>query len=209
MSEQQTANDQEQVDDVMGADAGQASSATNHDEVEKPEANETAEASESTEAKAELSEEQKIAQLEELVAKAQEDVLRAQAEAQNARRRSDTDVEKARKFALERFVGDLLPVVDNLDRALDAMDTEDESLKTAIEGIELTRKSFLDTLSKNHVVQIDPAGEPFDPETHQAMTMVPNPDLEPNTVMDVFQKGYSLHGRLIRPAMVVVSKAAE
>lgn len=163
----------------------------------------------SDEQKEELTDEQKITLLANDLAKAKEDVLRAQAEAQNARRRSEGDVEKARKFALERFVGDLLPVVDNLDRALDAIDQDDETFKSVVEGIELTRKSFLDTLAKNHVVQIDPAGEPFDPEIHQAMTMVPNPDLEPNTVMDVFQKGYSLNGRLIRPAMVVVSKAAD
>ena len=157
----------------------------------------------------ERTDEQKIEVLANELAKAKEDVLRAQAEAQNSRRRSEADVEKARKFALERFVGDLLPVVDNLDRALAAIDQGDESLKSVTEGIELTLKSFLDTLNKHNVTQIDPAGEPFDPEIHQAMTMVPNPDLEPNTVMDVFQKGYSLNGRLIRPAMVVVSKAAE
>jgi len=162
----------------------------------------------SEESKEELSDEQKISLLANDLAKAKEDVLRAQAEVQNARRRSESDVEKARKFALERFAGDLLPVVDNLDRALEAIDQNDETFKSVVEGIELTRKSFLDTLAKNHVVQIDPAGEPFDPEIHQAMTMVPNPDLEPNTVMEVFQKGYSLNGRLIRPAMVVVSKAA-
>ena len=156
-----------------------------------------------------LSDQQKIELLANDLAKAKEDVLRAQAEAQNARRRSETDVEKARKFALERFVGDLLPVVDNLERALDAIDQTDETFKSVVEGIELTRKSFLDTLARHQVVQIDPAGQPFDPENHQAMTMVPNPNLEPNTVMDVFQKGYSLNGRLIRPAMVVVSQAAE
>ena len=156
-----------------------------------------------------LGDQQKIELLANDLAKAKEDVLRAQAEAQNARRRSETDVEKARKFALERFVGDLLPVVDNLERALDAIDQTDETFKSVVEGIELTRKSFLDTLARHQVVQIDPAGQPFDPENHQAMTMVPNPNLEPNTVMDVFQKGYSLNGRLIRPAMVVVSQAAE
>ena len=156
-----------------------------------------------------LGDQQKIELLANDLAKAKEDVLRAQAEAQNARRRSETDVEKARKFALERFVGDLLPVVDNLERALDAIDQTDETFKSVVEGIELTRKSFLDTLTRHQVVQIDPADQPFDPENHQAMTMVPNPNLEPNTVMDVFQKGYSLNGRLIRPAMVVVSQAAE
>ena len=156
-----------------------------------------------------LTQEQQIEGLRDQLATAKEDVLRAQAEALNARRRSETDVEKARKFALERFVNDLLSVVDNLDRALDAVDVEDESSKSVVEGIELTRKSFLDTLAKHQVVQIDPADEPFNPEEHQAVTMVPNPDVEPNTVLEILQKGYSLNGRLIRPAMVVVSKAAD
>jgi len=160
-----------------------------------------------------LSDEEKVEalanQLAQVQAKAQEDVLRAQAEAQNARRRADAEVDKARKFALERFVGDLLPVIDNLDRALSSIDADDEGFKGIAEGIELTRNSFIDTLSKYQVEQVDPAGEPFDPELHQAMTMVPNPDLEPNTVMDVFQKGFRLNGRLIRPAMVVVSKAVD
>ena len=130
------------------------------------------------------------------------------AEAQNARRRAEQDVEKARKFALERFSGDLLPVVDNLERALQAAAEAPEANAIA-EGVDLTLRSFLDVLKKNGIEQVDPGGEPFNPELHQAMTMVPNPDLEPNTVMDVMQKGYTLNGRLLRPAMVVVSKPAE
>ncbi len=100
-------------------------------------------------------------------------------------------------------------MIDNLERALDNMNVEDEALKSVVEGIELTLKSFQDTLTKHSVIAVNPAGEPFDPQQHQAMTMVPNPDVEPNTVIDVFQKGYTLHGRLVRPAMVVVSKAAD
>jgi len=157
----------------------------------------------------EASEENDLEELQAQLQIAKEDVLRAQAEVMNIRRRAEGDVEKARKFALERFVGDLLPVVDNLDRALAVIDIEDDSLKAVVEGIELTRKSFLDTLEKNQVKSIDPQGEPFNPEAHQAMTMVPNPDVEPNTVLEVFQKGYSLNGRLIRPAMVLVSKSVE
>ncbi|MCV6614021.1 MAG: nucleotide exchange factor GrpE [Cellvibrionaceae bacterium] len=151
-----------------------------------------------------------IGQIEALnneLAQAKDQAIRAQAEAQNVRRRAEQDVEKAHKFGLEKFVGDMLTVVDNLERALGAMDAEDEALKASREGIELTHKSLLDGLKRHKVEQIDPAGEPFDPEYHQAMTMVPNPEVEPNTVMDVFQKGYTLHGRLVRPAMVVVAKA--
>jgi molecular chaperone GrpE len=172
----------------------------------EPESGETVEET-SSQSGEDMSPEEEIAELQGQLEKAKEDVLRAQAEVMNIRRRAEGDVEKARKFALERFVGDLLPVVDNLDRALAAIDVEDESLKSVVEGIELTRKSFLDTLEKNQVKSIDPAGEPFNPEEHQAMTMVPSPDVEPNTVLEVFQKGYSLNGRLIRPAMVVVSKS--
>lgn len=151
----------------------------------------------------------KIESLSAAMDAAKEQVLRSQAEAQNARRRAEQDVEKAHKFGQEKLLQDLLPVVDNLERALAAMDTENPDLKAVVEGIELTHKSFIDALAKYKVEPINPKGEPFDPELHQAMTMVPSPDVEPNTVIDVFQKGYTLHGRLVRPAMVVVSKAAE
>ncbi len=139
---------------------------------------------------------------------AKDAALRAAAEAQNARRRAEQDVEKARKFALERFSGDLLPVVDNLERALQSA-AEAEDVAAIAEGVDLTLRSLLDALKKHGIEAVDPAGEPFDPQLHQAMTMVPNPDMEPNTVMDVMQKGYTLNGRLLRPAMVVVSKAAD
>lgn len=137
---------------------------------------------------------------------AKEQVLRSQAEAQNARRRADQDIEKAHKFGQEKLVVDLLPVVDNLERALDSLNLDDPSFKAIIEGIQLTHKSFIDVLAKHKIEAVNPEGEPFDPELHQAMTMVANPDVEPNTVIEVFQKGYTLHGRLVRPAMVVVSK---
>lgn len=145
--------------------------------------------------------------LSEEIASLKEQVLRAHADAQNTRRRAEQDVEKARKFALDKFVADLLPVADNLERAIAAGNPEDETQKAVIDGVELTLKSLLDTLKKYNVEAVNPAGEPFDPQLHQAMTMVPNPDMEPNTVMDVFQKGYTLNGRLVRPAMVVVSSA--
>lgn len=138
---------------------------------------------------------------------ARENALRAQADAQNARRRAEQDVEKAHKFGLERMVNDLLPVVDNLERALSAIDASNEALAPVAEGIQLTLKSFIDSLARHHVVAVDPQGAPFDPQLHQAVSAVPNPDVEPNTVLNVFQKGYTLHGRLVRPAMVVVSKA--
>jgi molecular chaperone GrpE len=147
-----------------------------------------------------------LSQLQEDLLTARDAALRAQADAQNVKRRAEQDVEKARKFALERFASDLLPVVDNLERALEAASGDDEAIKPIAEGVELTLKSFIDVLGKNKVDVVDPQGEPFDPNLHQAITMIENKEVEPNTVTAVMQKGYSLNGRLIRPAMVMVSK---
>ena len=137
---------------------------------------------------------------------AKDAALRAQADAMNVQRRADQEIEKARKFALERFCGDLLSVVDNLERALESSGDEQGSAALA-EGVELTRKGFMDVLAKYGVETVDPQGEPFDPETAQAMSMVEQPDVEPNSVVAVMQRGYLLNGRLLRPAMVMVSKA--
>ncbi len=147
-----------------------------------------------------------VAQLQEDLVGARDSALRAQADAQNVKRRAEKDVEKARKFALEQFTKDLLPVVDNLERALESAAGDDEVIKPIAEGVELTLKSFLDALGKFNIVAVDPQGEPFDPNLHQAMSMVENNEVEPNTVIAVMQKGYVLNGRLIRPAMVMVSK---
>ena len=142
------------------------------------------------------------------LAEQQDSVLRAQAEVQNMRRRCEADVEKAHKFALEKFSAELLTVIDNLERALDAVpDSAGERANALREGAELTLKGFLETCEKFNIRQLNPEGEPFDPQMHQAMSMVPNPDVEPNTVVAVVQKGYLLNDRVIRPAMVMVSKA--
>ena len=141
-------------------------------------------------------------------ADAKDDLLRTQAEMQNIRRRAEQDVEKAHKFALNKFSADLLVVADNLERTLNVINKEDETQKPIVEGIELTLKSLLDTFAKYQIEAINPEGEPFDPQVHEAMSMVPNPDLEPNSVMAVMEKGYTLSGRLIRPARVIVSKEA-
>lgn len=139
---------------------------------------------------------------------AKDDLLRVQAEMQNLRRRTEQDVEKAHKYGQERFANELLSVVDNLERALEAArDHEDERVKAIYDGVDLTLKSFQDMFSKFNIKAIDPLGEPFDPQRHQAMSTQENGDVEPNTVIAVMQKGYSLHDRVIRPAMVVVSKA--
>ncbi|MFT6286777.1 MAG: molecular chaperone GrpE [Alcanivorax sp.] len=152
--------------------------------------------------------EEVIEQLQADLAEAQDAALRAAADAQNVKRRAVQDVEKARKFALDQFSKDLLPVVDNLERALAAAPDDNEAVKPIAEGVELTLKSFIEVMKKNRIEVVDPAGEPFDHELHQAISMVENPDVEPNTVLAVMQKGYTLNGRLMRPAMVMVSKAA-
>lgn len=149
-----------------------------------------------------------LAQAQDQITALKDQELRTQAEMQNVRRRAEQDVEKAHKFAVEKFANELLPVIDSLERAIDAASGDDEAVKALREGVEMTLNMFVTGLGKFNVEQHNPAGEPFDPALHQAMTMVPNPDLPANTVMDVMQKGYSLNGRLIRPAMVVVSKGA-
>jgi|TARA_R110002167_G_scaffold71990_1_gene202852 molecular chaperone GrpE len=155
----------------------------------------------------EVTENDELAKALEEVAQYKEAALRAHADAQNVRRRAEQDVEKAHKFGVEKFAKAIVGVADNLERALTSAPETGES-DPVREGVELTLKDLLETLARFEVAVVDPHGEPFDPALHQAITMMPNPELEPNTVMDVVQKGYTLHGRLLRPAMVVVSSAA-
>ena len=155
----------------------------------------------------EVTENDELAKALEEVAQYKEAALRAHADAQNVRRRAEQDVEKAHKFGIEKFAKSIVGVADNLERALASTPATGEA-DLVREGVELTLKDLLETLARFEVKVVDPHGEPFNPELHQAMTMVPNPELEPNTVMDVVQKGYTLQGRLLRPAMVVVSSAA-
>ncbi|MEE3664028.1 nucleotide exchange factor GrpE [Brenneria sp. g21c3] len=147
------------------------------------------------------------AQLSELQQRERDNVLRARAEADNIRRRAEIDVEKAHKFAVEKFASEMLPVIDNLERALDLADKSNEALAPMVEGIELTLKSLLDAVHKFGIEVIEDVNVPFNPDVHQAMTMLESADHEPNHVMMVMQKGYTLNGRLLRPAMVAVSKA--
>ena len=149
----------------------------------------------------------RVQELEEQLAAAKDQSLRAVADLQNVRRRAEQDVEKAHKFALEKFSSDLLPVIDSLELALAHSSAEDEQVKKIREGVELTLKMFQDTLKRYNLEAIDPHGQPFNAEHHQAMAMQESAEVEPNSVLNVFQKGYLLNGRLLRPAMVVVSKA--
>jgi molecular chaperone GrpE len=149
----------------------------------------------------------RILKLEEQLAAAQDQSLRVAADMQNVRRRAELDVEKAHKFALEKFAADLLPVVDSIERGLELSNPADEAIKPVREGMELTLKLLVDTLKRYQVEALDPHGAPFSAEHHQAMALQESTQVEPNTVLKVFQKGYLLSGRLLRPAMVVVSKA--
>ncbi|MGI2027741.1 nucleotide exchange factor GrpE [Endozoicomonas acroporae] len=195
------------------------------DQAEQPEANETeisadaeaavdpileeaADSEDQAEEQASDDSARRIEELEEQLAQAKDQALRAHAEAMNTKRRAEQDVEKAHKFALEKFVNELIPVVESLEKGIESAEQGEGQHETMLEGMRLTHKQLLDALAKFSVEQVNPEGQPFDPNFHQAISMVPNPDMEPNTVMNVFQKGYTLHGRVIRPAMVVVSKAA-
>lgn len=153
----------------------------------------------------------KIAELETYILdadKREQDIqLRAQAEIQNIRRRAEQDVEKAHKFALEKFSKELLSVVDNLERGLDALDkaVSDETTQALVDGVEMTHKEFINTLAKFGVVAMGEIGEAFNPELHEAISMQPAEGIEPNHISTVLQKGYTLQGRVIRPAMVMVA----
>ena len=158
------------------------------------------EASESNQCKATENVQDLLAEIESL----RDKILRAEAEMQNVRRRADRDVENAHKFGLERLVQQILPVVDSLEKALEAKTNQDDPV---IQGVELTFKLLQDLMSKESINVIDPLGEPFDPNLHEAMSMIENRELEPNSVFAVVQKGYTLNDRLVRPAMVMVTKA--
>ncbi|MCS2146912.1 MULTISPECIES: nucleotide exchange factor GrpE [Scandinavium] len=147
------------------------------------------------------------AQLNEAQTRERDGVLRVKAEMENLRRRTELDVEKAHKFALEKFVNDLLPVIDSLDRALEVADKANPDMAPMIEGIELTLKSMLDVVRKYGVEVVGDTNVPMDPNVHQAIAMVESEEVAAGNVLMVMQKGYTLNGRTIRAAMVSVAKA--
>ncbi|MEK9670845.1 MAG: nucleotide exchange factor GrpE, partial [Gammaproteobacteria bacterium] len=146
--------------------------------------------------------------LETQVEELKEALIRSQADLQNVRRRAERDVENAHKYAVEKFVKDLLAVLDSMDRALELAENTEGFDAAMLEGTQMTHKLLLDTAAKHGVEPINPVGEVFNPQEHQAMSMVESADHEANTVMAVMQKGYKLEGRVIRAAMVMVTKAA-
>lgn len=148
----------------------------------------------------------KLEEAEQKAAENWDKVLRIQAEMENLKRRTQKDLENAHKFALENFAKELLTVVDSLELGLQAAIGDSPEVQKFREGSELTLKQFEAVFSKFNIEVVNPLGQAFDPELHQAMAMQPSADAEPNTVINVFQKGYVLNGRLLRPAMVVVAK---
>ena len=154
---------------------------------------------------------EKIANLDSQLAEAEtrerESVLRVKTEMENLRRRTEIDVEKAHKFALEKFINELLPVLDSLDRALEVANKDSEAMAGMVEGIELTRKSMLDVVAKFGVQVVADIDVPMDPNVHQAIAMVESDEIAAGNVLMVMQKGYTLNGRTIRAAMVSVAKA--
>lgn len=151
-------------------------------------------------------EEQLKTQIEEAANKEQDILLRSRAEIENLRRRTEQDVEKAHKFALEKFSKDILNTIDNLERALATpANKEDESVKALFDGVELTLKELVSTVGRFGIEAVGVVGEAFNPDLHQAISMQPAEGFETNQISVVLQKGYTLNGRVIRPAMVMVA----
>ena len=170
--------------------------------------NDCSEPEEST-GQAAVSESEELQKALEEVATLNDTGLRAEAEMQNLRRRVDRDIQNAHKFGIERLLQGLLPVVDSIEKAIETSEqAETPADDPQLEGIKLCHKLFVDVLVKEGIEAVDPQGEPFDPNLHQALSMVESADLEPNSVIAVIQRGYTLHQRLIRPALVIVSKSS-
>jgi molecular chaperone GrpE len=202
MADEKTPVDEDVMKDT--ADASETQDETSNDEVAADDTDLTdGDGVESSDA-----EDGDSASLETQVEELKEALIRSQADLQNVRRRAERDVENAHKYAVEKFVKDLLAVLDSMDRALELAETTEGFDAAMLEGTQMTHKLLLDTAAKHGVEPINPVGEAFDPQEHQAMSLVESADHEPNTVMAVMQKGYKLEGRVIRAAMVMVTKAA-
>lgn len=195
------AGEQEQQDPQKNA----AQDLPNDDELMAQEAAESAEDNPSAEDVEAAQTEAEQAEQDPQVAELKDQLLRQMAEVENIKRRASRDVEHAHKFATEKLLNDLVPVLDSLEKAVETA-TATDGAEAIAEGVSLSLKLCVDTLARHGVEQVDPLGEPFDPQLHEAMTMVPNPDAEPNSVMDVMAKGYVLNGRLVRAAKVIVVK---
>lgn len=174
-------------------------------EVEKAEVKPAQDERQKAEIDFETLESEAVAAARQEVARMRDAMLRMQAETENTRKRLTRELERSRKLALERFMKNLLDVRDSLERGLD-IDIESATVESLIEGQQLTLKMFSKVMQDHNLELIDPVGQPFDPELHEAMTVLPSADHEENTVIEVLQKGFRLHDRLVRPARVVVSR---
>ena len=150
---------------------------------------------------------EQLAEAQDKVKEYWDQIVRLNAEMDNNRKRAQRDIENAHKFAVQNFAESLLPIADSMEMGIKAASDDNVNLDAIRKGIEMTHELFVSTMDKNGIKAIDPKNEKFDPDLHQAMSMVETDEVEPNTVIDVMQKGYTLNERLIRPAMVVVSKA--
>lgn len=148
-----------------------------------------------------------LAAAEQKAAENWDKALRAAAELENVRRRVERESASLQKYALERILGELIPVADSLDLALKAVAAESAETRAHLEGLALTHRQLWTTLERYGVSLVDPQGQPFNPELHEAVSMVESAEVAPNHVLSVMQKGYKLHDRLLRPAMVVVARA--
>jgi molecular chaperone GrpE len=149
-----------------------------------------------------------LAQARQEASQHYDNLLRLQADMDNLRRRTEREIDQAKKFAVERIVNDLIPVLDSMEMGLQASTQTANDQDTIRQGLEMTLKMFQDVMGRFHVEAVDPTGQKFNPQEHEAMTMQPSADHEPNTVMMTVQKGYKLHGRVVRPARVIISAAA-
>jgi molecular chaperone GrpE len=172
------------------------------DEQQSPELGESADNSSSDK----ISLEQEVEELQAKVKEYWDQIMLLQADMDNYRKRAARDVENAHKYGLKGFIEELLPVVDSMEMGLNAATSENATLESIREGSELTMQMFIQVLEKQGLNQIDPLGEKFDPEQHQAIGMVDDDTVESNTVVNVMQKGFALNDRLVRPAMVMVAK---
>ena len=174
-------------------------------EIEVETAGQEAPAVEEADVTVDFDAQEETVQAQEEMGRMREAMLRMQAETENTRKRLTRELERSRKLALERIMKDLLQVRDSLERGLET-DPGSATAESVLEGQKLTLRMLSKVLEDHHLEEIDPIGQPFDPELHEAMTVIPSADHDENTVIEVLQKGYRLHDRLVRPAMVVVSR---
>ena len=196
---------------IFGAVMSDTENTVENEELEQGAVNETEDTIEQVDEAVEAAStddlQQRLEAAEAKAAESEDKVLRAHAEMENIRRRSERELTNAHKYGMEKFATELLPVFDSLELGLIAAQSEEAELAKVAEGTELTLKMLTAAFDKFGINQVHPIDEAFNPDLHQAMTMIEHAEKEPNTVIDVMQKGYTISDRLIRPAMVVVSKA--